>query len=87
LAKTVNVAAQENSVTTKKADDPIMSRRRLIAREAVLLPGDPPLRDVIAALALKGLNVLDLSIADLAMALRSRHKELRALEAAARRQR
>jgi len=86
LAKTVNVAAQENSVTTKKADDP-MSRRRLIAREAVLLPGDPPLREVIAALALKGLNVLDLSIADLAMALRSRHKELRALEAAARRQR
>jgi len=87
LAKTVNVAAQENSVTTKKADDPIMSRRRLIAREAVLLPGDPPLREVIAALALKGLNVLDLSIADLAMALRSHHKERRALEAAARRQR
>jgi len=87
LAKTVNVAAQENSVMTKKADDPIMSRRRLIAREAVLLPGDPPLREVIAALALKGLNVLDLSIADLAMALRSHHKERRALEAAARRQR
>lgn len=87
MAKTVNVAAQENSVTTKKADDPIMSRRRLIAREAVLLPGDPPLREVIAALALKGLNVLDLSIADLAMALRSHHKERRALEAAARRQR
>jgi len=86
LAKTVNVAAQENSVTTKKADDP-MSRRRLIAREAVLLPGDPPLREVIAALALKGLDVLDLSIADLAMALRSHHKERRALEAAARRQR
>ena len=72
---------------TKKADDPIMSRRRLIAREAVLLPGDPPLREVIAALALKGLNVRDLSIADLAMALRSHHRERRALEAAARRQR
>ena len=72
---------------TKKADDPIISRRRLIAREAVLLPGDPPLREVIAALALKGLDVLELSIADLAMALGSHHKERRALEAAARRQR
>ena len=72
---------------TKKADDPIISRRRLIAREAVLLPGDPPLREVIAALALKELDVLELSIPDLAMALRSHHRERRALEAAARRQR
>jgi hypothetical protein len=48
---------------TKRTDDPIVSRRRLTAREAVLLPGDPPLRDVIAALALKGLDVLELSVA------------------------
>jgi hypothetical protein len=87
LAKTLNVEAQENSVMTKKTDDPIVARRRLIAQEAVLLPGDPPLREVIAALARKGLDVLELSIADLAMALRSHHKERRALEAAARRQR
>jgi hypothetical protein len=87
LAKALNVEAQGNSVMTKRTDDPIVSRRRLTAREAVLLPGDPPLRDVIAALALKGLDVLELSVADLAMALRSHHKERRALEAAARRQR
>jgi hypothetical protein len=85
--ETLNVEVQGNGVMTKKTDDPIVSRRRLIAREAVLLPGDPPLRDVTAALALKGLDVLELSIADLAMALRSHHKERRALEAAARRQR
>jgi hypothetical protein len=83
--ETLNVEVQGNGVMTKKTDDPIVSRRRLIAREAVLLPGDP--RDVTAALALKGLDVLELSIADLAMALRSHHKERRALEAAARRQR
>ena len=87
VGKTLNVEVQGNSVMTKRTDDPIVSRRRLIAREAVLLPGDPPLRDVIAALALKGLDVPELSIADLAMALRSHHKERRALEAAARRQR
>jgi len=62
-------------------------RRHLIARGAVLLPGDPPLQDVIAALAPRGLDALEVSIADLAMALRSHHKEHRALEVAARRRR
>jgi hypothetical protein len=51
---------------TKRTDDPIVSRRRLIAREAVLFPGDTPLRDVIAAQALKGLDVLDRPIDALA---------------------
>jgi hypothetical protein len=82
-----NVEARGNSVMTKRTDDPIVSRRRPIAREAVLFPGDTPLRDVIAALALKGLDVLDRPIAGLAMALRSHHKERHPLEAAARRQR
>ena len=72
---------------TKRSDDPIVSRRRQIAREAVLLPGDPPLRDVIAALAPKGLDLLEVSISDLTTALRSHHAQRRAIEAAARRQR
>jgi len=72
---------------TKSADDPIVSRWRQIDREAVRLPGDPPQRDVLAALALKGLDVLEVSIADLALALRSHRNERRVLEAAARRQR
>jgi hypothetical protein len=42
-------------------DDWVASRRDVIAREAVLLPGDPSLREIVAALTPKGLDLLELS--------------------------
>jgi hypothetical protein len=43
-------------------DDRAVSRRDMIAREAVLLPDDPSLREIVAALTPKGLDLLELSI-------------------------
>jgi hypothetical protein len=57
----------------------------MIAREAVLLPRDPPLREIVAALTPKGPDLLEVSIDDLAAALPSHHMQRRAVEAAARR--
>ena len=51
-------------------DDPALARRREIAREAVLLPGDPPLRDVVAALAARDMDLLEVSAGDLVAAAR-----------------
>lgn len=50
--------------------DPALTRRREIAREAVLLPGDPPLRDVVAALAARDMDLLEVSVGDLVAAAR-----------------
>jgi hypothetical protein len=43
-------------------DDRAVSRRDMIAREAVLLPGDPSLREIVAALTPTGLDLLELPI-------------------------
>jgi hypothetical protein len=59
----------------------------MIAQEAVLLPGDLPLREITAALAPKGLDLLELTVGDLTAALRRNHAQRRAVEAAARRKR
>ena len=43
-------------------DDRAVSRRDMVAREAVRLPGDPSLREIVAALTPKVLDLLELSI-------------------------
>ena len=68
-------------------DDPALARRREIAREAVLLPGDPPLRDVVAALAARNMDLLEVSVGDLVSATRCHHAQRRVNEAGARRRR
>ena len=68
-------------------DDRAVSRRDMVAREAVRLPGDPSLREIVAALTPKGPDLLEVSIGDLAAARRSHHMQRRAVEAAARRKR
>jgi hypothetical protein len=72
---------------TASTADPALARRGEIAREAVLLAGDPLLRDVAAALAARNMDLLEVSVSDLVTAIRYHHAQRRVNEAVAKRRR